>query len=381
MTRKVQIAMLSVVVVFSLVLVGCAPEAAPAPEEEEEAAPAPEEEKKAPAAPEEKVYEGTWQDVDPAGSTQNRVLEEVADRMRAASNGRLDITIYPEGEIVPRDEGTPSVRDGIIDVATVATAMDQGRLGPATYILTSSGLPAAPATIDWIAWLYQGNGLDVLNDVYQDYCYVLGASSGAAELFAHSNKPLETAADFKGLKFRALGMWGELLNEHYGASVVQLPGAELYSSMERGVIDAFEYGPPSTNWAQGFQEIADYIGLPGVQSPGYTKPVMVNKDWFDALPDDLQDLFVHECTTLALRSWGALSYDSAKAIEQFKDYGTKIFYVSDDFQQDIAQKSRAKCEEFAAEDALFAEVWEHQNEFFSVWKSIKPIVPEYTIFD
>lgn len=327
------------------------------------------------------MFKGVWQDVDTAGSTQNDVLNAVADRIRAASNGRLDITVYSEGKIVPRNEGTPSVKDGIIDIATIATSMDKGRLGPATYIMTSSGLPAGPSTIDCIAWLYQGDGIGVLNDAYADYCYVIGAASGAAELFCHANKPLETAADFKGLKFRALGMWGELLAEHYGASVVQLPGAELYSSMERGVIDAFEYGPPSTNWAQGFQEIADYIGLPGVQSPGYTKPVLVNKQWFDSLPADLQALLRHECSTLALRSYGALSYESALAIEKFKDYGTKICYVSDDFQQDIAEKCRAKCEEFAAEDPLFAEVWEHQLAFFSVWRSISPIVPEYTIFD
>jgi TRAP-type mannitol/chloroaromatic compound transport system substrate-binding protein len=308
-------------------------------------------------------------------------LELLADRVREASNGRLDLTIYPMGEIVPRNECTPSVKDGILDLATIATSMDMGRLGPATYIMTSSGLPAGPSTIDCVEWLYQGDGISVLNDAYSDYCYVIGAASGAAELFCHANKPLETAADFKGLKFRALGLWGELLAKHYEASVVELPGDELYSAMERGVIDAFEYGPPETNWAQGFQEIGDYIGLPGVQSPGYAKPVLVNKQWFDKLPADLQELLRNESAAMCLESYGRIRYESALAMEKFKAYGTKICYVSDEFQRDIAAKSRAMCEGFAAEDALFNTVWQHQLAFFKVWRSTSPITPAYTIFD
>ncbi len=381
MKRKLLLLVLSVGLIASLVLVGCAPEAAAPAEEEEEAPVAEEEEEEAPAAPANEVYEGVWQDIDAAGSTQNRVLVEAMANLKATSGGRIDITVYPEGEIVPRNEGTPAVKDGVVDIATVAASMDKGRLGPATYIMTSSGLPAGPSTTDCLAWIYKGGGLETLNSAYSDFCYVKGAVAGAAELFTHSNKPLETAADFKGLKFRALGLWGEVLNKHYGASVAQLPGGELYSSMERGVIDAFEYGPASLNFVMGFQEIADYIGLPGVQSPGYTKPILVNKGFFDNLPADLQAMFVEECTALAMRSLVEVAYENSVGIQQFRDYGTKVFYVDEDFQADIAKNTRAMCEDFAAEDALFAEVWEEQDAFFKVWKGLAEITPKYTIFE
>ncbi|MCK5212607.1 MAG: hypothetical protein KAQ74_01685 [Dehalococcoidia bacterium] len=379
MNKKALTILFSIGVILTLLFVGCAPEAAPpAAEEEPEAE---EEEAATPAAAADKVYEGIWQDVDTSGSDQNLVLVEWAKDLLAASNGRLDITIAPEGEIVPRNEGTPAVKDGVLDIASPAASMDKGRLGNVTYILGSSGLPAGPATIDWIAWAHHGGGLETMDDIYSDYGYVKGVVGGAAELFAHSHEPLTKASDFDGLKFRALGLWGEVLAKHYGASVVQIPGGEVYSAMERGVIDAFELGPAGLNFTFGFQEIAEYVGLPGVQSPGYFKPAVVNKGWFDALPADLQDLLEMELESLALRSFVMISYENAVGIQKFKDYGSKFFYVEDDFQADIAMNTRAMCEDFAAEDPLFKSVWDQQNEFFKVWGGVAAITPSYTIYD
>jgi len=378
--KRAAILLISVLVVISMVLVGCAPEAAPPPEEEEEAAPEEEEEEAPPAAPEEEVFEITWQDTDPPAQSQWYALQNLAERVRAASGGRLDITVFPEGGVVPRNECTPAVKDGVVDIATIPTSIDTGRLGPVTYLLTCSGLPAGPSTIECIAWLYKGGGLEMMNDIYSDWAYVIGASAGAAELFCHSNESLETAADFKGLKFRTFGMWAEVLGG-YGAVVTMLPGSELYSGVERGVIDAFEYGPPSTNWAQGFHEICEYVGLPGIQSPGYTKPVLVNKEFFDGLPNDLQALLRHECMNLSLDSYCIVSYEDSLAMQKYADYGTKFFTVEEDFQADIATTTKALCEKYAAEDAAFAEAWDSQNEFFSVWRALTGIFPAYTLYD
>jgi len=68
-------------------------------------------------------------------------------------------------------------------------------------------------------------------------------------------------------------------------------------------------------------------------------------------------------------------------VVKYEDYGTEFFYVEEDFQADIAAKSKALCEKYAAEDAMFAKVWESQNAFFKTWRSLSAIVPEYTIYD
>ena len=381
MTRKILMLVLSLAVVAGLVLAGCAPEAAAPPAEEEEEAPPEEEEEEAPpAAPEEEVFELAWQDISPPGASMYIVLDRLCNQILAASGGRLDITLYSEGELTPRHETTPAVESGAIDMATNSSPMDLGRMGNVMYLMGSSGLPAGPSTRELIAWVYQGGGLEIMNEVYKDWGYILGTQPGAAELFCHSNKKLETAADFKGLKFRTLGLWAEIL-ETYGVSVVMIPGGELYQAVERGVLDAFELGPPSYNWPHGFQEILKYVGVPGIQSPGFANNVLINKEAYDGLPSDLQDLLKDEILGMALYGQLYLAEADAAAMENYRDYGTQIVTVSDELQQDIAAKSRAALEGYAVDDPQFAEVWEQQKAFFKMWRGLGGIFPKYTVFD
>jgi TRAP-type mannitol/chloroaromatic compound transport system substrate-binding protein len=378
--KKLVMLLVAVVVVVSLVVVGCAPKAAPpAPPAEEKPAP-PAEEKPAPAAPEAKVYKLDWQDISPIGSSMYIILQTLVDRVRTASGGRLDITLHPEGELTPRDETTPAVRDGAIDMATNSSPMDLGRMGNVTYLMGSSGLPAGPSSADLLAWLYQGGGLEIENEVYKDWGYVIGAQPGSAELFCHSNKPLQTAKDFKGLKFRTLGLWAEIL-KGYGVSVVMIPGGELYQAVQTGVLDAFELGPPSYNWPSGFQEILKYIGVPGIQSPGFTNNVLVNKDSWNSLPPDLQQLLKDEIEAMTAYGQLYLLEADSEAMAKYIAYGTKIFTVDEAFQAEIAAKSKALLEGYCVGDPVFTMVWENQTAFFKKWHSLTGIVPKYTIFD
>lgn len=381
MKRQPLYLLLSLIMVLGLVVAACTPDAAAPPSDEEEAAPAEEEEEEAaPAAPEGKVYEMAWQDISPPGAPIYLLLQGLTDRVRVASAGRLDITMFPEGAITPRDETTPAVKAGGVDIATNAASMDLNRMGPVMYLMGGSGTPAGAPTSDILAWINQGGGLDIMRDVYDDWGFVLGGDSGAAELFAHSNKPLNNAAAFKGLKFRALGVWAEILTE-YGASVVQIPGGEVYQAVERGVIDAFELGPPSYNWTGGFHEILEYIGVPGIQSPGYINVILMNHDSWAELPPDLQQILTSEIQAMEYYGQLMLKQADAEAMANYKAYGTKIFTVDDDFQQDIAAKSRAYMEKYAAEDATFKMVWEQQVEFYNTWHALGGIDPAYTMFD
>ena len=381
MTRKILMLVLSLAVVAGLVLAGCAPEAAPPAEEEEEAAPEEEEEEEAPpVAPEAEVIKWTWQDNSGPGTTQLIMLQDLADRVRAATGGMFDISALAEGTIVPRAESTDAVKAGMLDIATNCPSVDLGRLGPVVYICGSSGLPAGPSSMDGVAWAYKGNGLEMMSEVWKDWAYVIGVQPGAPELFCHSNKKLEKAADLKGLKFRTRGMWAEIMGD-YDVAVVMIAAGELYSGVERGVLDAFELGPPSFNWPYGFHEILKYIGLPGIQSPGYAKPVWVNKSSWDSLDAHLQDLLKDEIMATALDTYMAQEIEDGVAIQNYRDYGTEIFTVSEELQTDIAQKSTALIEKFAAEDPQFAEIWEQRQAFHKEWTSLSGIVPDYTIFD
>ena len=147
------------------------------------------------------------------------------------------------------------------------------------------------------------------------------------------------------------------------------------------MLDAFELGPPSYNWTGGFQEILDYIGVPGIQSPGYINVILMNHDSWNALPADLQEIMLGEIQAMEYYGQLKLKQADAEAMANYRAYGTKIFTVDDDFQQDIATKSRAYMEKYAAEDATFDMVWKHQVDFYNTWHALAGIDPAYTMFD
>jgi len=233
-----------------------------------------------------------------------------------------------------------------------------------------------------MAWFYNGNGLDLTNELLGDWGLAIGGQANTGELFCHSNVKLESAAAFKGVKFRTAGTWGEILKEYYGASVVYLPGSEVYSAAERGVIDAFEYSGAGSNWPMGFHEITKYLGIPGIHSPGATHTIKVNRQSWSKLPADLQQILMVAIESLGNEFRTSLLINDSASIELYRDYGTNIFYVSDDFQAEIAKRTKEITEGYAADDPLFNEIWENKKAFVKTYKGGKTATTlNYSIYD
>jgi TRAP-type mannitol/chloroaromatic compound transport system substrate-binding protein len=232
-----------------------------------------------------------------------------------------------------------------------------------------------------MAWYYVGDGMKLCNEAMKDFGYVIGMSCDTAELFCHSNVKIETQKDLKGIKFRTYGLWAEIL-KGYGASVVTLPGGEIYSAAERKVIDAFEFRPPAADWTKGFHEITKYIGVPGIHSPNNPHIFLVNKKKWDSLPSDLQTLLKDEIFAWALHRLIYAPYDDGLAMEKYKKYGTELVTVSDELQRDIARRVKEWCEKTAAKDANFKKVYENQMTFFKTFRvPLQVVSPRYSIYD
>jgi len=210
---------------------------------------------------------------------------------------------------------------------------------------------------------------------------VIGAACDTSELFCHSNVKIETEKDLKGLKFRTYGLWAEIMKD-YGASVVTLPGGEIYTAAERGVIDAFEYRPPAPNWKKGFHEITKYLGVPGIHSPANPHVFLANKKKWDSLPSEFQALMKDEMLAWALHRLMFAPYDDGVAMEKYKKYGTEIVTVSDELQQDIARRAKDWCEKTAAKDEMFKKIYKNQMDFFRTFRVPSQVVqPHYSMYD
>jgi TRAP-type mannitol/chloroaromatic compound transport system substrate-binding protein len=108
------------------------------------------------------------------------------------------------------------------------------------------------------------------------------------------NKEINSVDDLKGLKMRIPGLGGEVL-QRAGGTPVNLPGGELFTSLQSGAIDATEWVGPYNDLAFGLYKAAKYYYYPGWHEPGTTLEAMVNKQVFDALPQDLQSIVLNAC--------------------------------------------------------------------------------------
>jgi TRAP-type mannitol/chloroaromatic compound transport system substrate-binding protein len=190
------------------------------------------------------------------------------------------------------------------------------------------------------------------------------------ENLAWANKPIRTMDDFKGLKFRTSGWWGEILS-NAGASVVMLPGGEVYEALQRRVIDAGEFSIPSMDKDLAFYEIAKYVLGPGVHQITTMLEIVVNEKSWKSLPPDLQAIVkaASQATTLNMLT-DLINADMA-AVEFLKGKGVQFFHLDPEVQKALKKQAYALIDEKAEKDAFTKEVWESQKKFMAAYNAYR----------
>jgi TRAP-type mannitol/chloroaromatic compound transport system substrate-binding protein len=374
MTRKLLMVLVSVLVIAGLVLAGCAPKAAPPEEEEEAAPPAEEEEEEEEAsAPEVEVIKWDVQAIWPAGFMSYVSCEDVINRINIASGGRLEITLFPSGAIVPAYDILDAVDSGALDGEVSGISAQFGNFATAMFF---DKYPAGPNVLEIYTWLYHGGGLELwqelydMNDINMHVVGPIGCSQ--AENFGWFPKKITSLKDFKGLKFRTQGTWGDVLTA-LGCSVVTMPGGEVYESAQRGVIDAFEYSTPAVDMSAGFHEIMPVMMEPGIHAPIALYDFIVNGDRWNELPDDLKVLVELGCQAGATWVLTDTDYQDIYAFKDLMDYGTEVGVLPDEVVAEIVVIANGIWDEMAAEDPFFAEVLKSQRDFLRDYRALNSL--------
>jgi len=311
--KKRILALVMIVTLMSvLATIGCStPAPAPAP------APAP---TPAPAAPE-KVITWKMQSGFVTGDPWYMVADAVANRINTASGGRLVLDLYAAGAIVPGYEETEGLRTGAIDMTQTANAASM-HLDTAFGLLEQ--MPGCMTNVQLKYWYTAGEGAALATEMYEPYGITfLGPWLAAPEDFAYTNFPLETLSDVKKLKMRTAGPGGEILTR-MGAATVFMPGGELYESMQRGVINAFEYGSADNAWDMGFQEVMDYLYISLTRAPSDGGYLGVRTEAFNALPDDLKEIVKLAAESSLDVYYNGAIVKAAVALQDIKDYGVSV---------------------------------------------------------
>jgi TRAP-type mannitol/chloroaromatic compound transport system substrate-binding protein len=283
-------------------------------------------------------------------------MEDLINRIKVASNGRLDITLHPTGGIVPSAQEFDGVDLGTLDFGNTAPSYQMDRwpaAGPFAFIV--GGLTG----MEYAAWMTVGGGGDLAREMYAetDVHLLDGWLVTPPEAFLQSTKPLKTVSDIKGLKIRTAGDDGELF-ARMGAAVVFLPGEEIYEALQRGVIDTAQLSTPAIDWTFAIQEVADYMYLSPVRQPTDPTWVLVNEKSWQELPDDLKQVVDEVTYAQGIRWYQSLLVKDIEAVQMFKDYGTIVEPASKEIEDELMKQAEIFYDENAAEDAFYARVIE-----------------------
>jgi TRAP-type mannitol/chloroaromatic compound transport system substrate-binding protein len=229
-----------------------------------------------------------------AAELTQKCFEDLCERIKAASNGRLVIQPFAGGSVTGVFETLDAVTAGVLQAQAswpgYWTGKDAGLAVISDFVFGYQHPWQAEA------WFYHRGGLQMLRQAYAKYnVYPVGVSWWGVESIV-SKKPIARMEDFKGVKFRSpQGMTAEILTK-LGASIVVLPGGEVYSALDKGVVDAADWASVSMNQRMGFHEIARYPTKLFHSMP--IQEFTVNMDAWKKLPDDLKAL-LHT----AVREW------------------------------------------------------------------------------
>lgn len=224
-----------------------------------------------------------WQ----AGSINQTIFEEFCANLSELSGGRIEIEPLPVGAVVAYHETLEAVGIGILDAQHGGAGYFAGKDAGFALLGDLNGAYETPAQMQM--WFEYGGGKALARELYaQHNLYFVGGVWWGMESIP-AKQPLPTLDSLAGVKIRTPEGMSQEIFKQIGAAPVNIPGAEVYTALERGVVDATDWGTLGMNADLGYHKIAPYPLYPGFHSMPMAD-VAVNLDSWNALPEDLQKI-------------------------------------------------------------------------------------------
>lgn len=266
-----------------------------------------------PAAAQE--YSFKFQSVDPAGNPNFMIQDEWTERVELMSGGRIQIELLPVGAVVEYNETQDAVGAGILDGHITDVSYFSGK-DPA-FGLIANPIGAWSSPEEMFRFMRYGGGNELMRGLEEPYnLRFVGATTTGLEGFV-SSVPLSGVDDLKGLKVRAPEGLIQQVFDAAGAVPVNLPYAEVFTALDKGVIDAADSTVFSTNHSQGLHDAGNHPVYPGFHSMPLVE-VAMNLDKWNELPEDLQEIMTVSVRDLASDMVAQLSIKDLEAVAEAK---------------------------------------------------------------
>ena len=239
-----------------------------------------------------------------------RIVEEM-------SGGRLRIEVFPGGQIMPPFECFDAASKGTDIQAFMAAPVYWFAKEPA--IEWFGTVPFGMNPEGMTSWYRQGDGLKLWEETYAPFNLVPRQGPAfAPQMAGWFRKKITTIDDYKGLKVRMGSNLARKVVTKAGATAVLTPAADIYSALERGVIDAAEWVGPHDDVKLGLHKTAPHYYYPGWQDTGAMNEFSFNKKAYEALPVDLQRTLDHAAAAVQVYGLAHYHMRNATALEQLR---------------------------------------------------------------
>jgi len=305
-----------------------------------------------------------WQSTWPTKDIFHEYALDYAKKVNDMSGGDLKIEVLPSGAVVKAFDLIDAVSKGTLDGGHGVLAYWYGK--NSAMAIWGSG-PAFGMDANMVlAWHYYGGGKALLDEIYKNLnldvvSFLYGPMP--TQPLGWYKKPVTKAADFKGLKFRTVGLSIDIFTG-LGASVNALPGSEIVPAMDRGLLDAAEFNNTTSDRALGFADVSKVCMLQSWHQSGEQFEILFNKKKYDALPEKLRAIIGNAVQAASAdMSWKAIERYSQDYIVLQKTDKVKFYKTPNSILNEQLVVWDKVAERKAGENPMFKRVLDSQRQF------------------
>ena len=214
------------------------------------------------------------------------------------------------------------------------------------------------------AWLYFGGGIELWEKAYEPFNLIpMAGGNTGVQMGGWFNKEINSLEDLKGIRIRMPGLAGEVFSRAGGEAVL-MPGSEIFTNLQTGVIDAAEWIGPYNDLTFGFHQVAKYYYYPGWQEPGAMTEFIFNKEAFDELPDDIKAIVRTAARAVNQNMLDEYTARNNQAlISLIEDHNVILKKFPDEVLEELEKISKEVLQEFVANDDFAKEIYQSILEF------------------
>jgi TRAP-type mannitol/chloroaromatic compound transport system substrate-binding protein len=286
--------------------------------------------------------------------------DSVSKKVAVATGGKFQIQVFAAGEIIPAFGVLDAVRDEMVEMAHTASYYFFGKNPVYAF---DAAVPFGLNNRQMDAWYRMGNGLTLMRNFFaQSNIYNIPCGNTGTQMGGWFRKEIKSVEDFKGLKMRIGGFAGKVLAK-LGALPQQIPGGEVYRSLEQGVIDAAEWIGPYDDQKLGFQKIAKNYYYPGWWEGSTNFSMYINKDRWQSLPAEYQAILTAACGDTHVEVLAAYDAKNPLALKQLVDVGVQLKPFPNEVLEACFQAAVEVYEETCSKNPTFKNIFDDFSRF------------------